>query len=144
MAIIKGQNLRVLIKGSTGDFQCVAVATSCQFHIAANLEDTSTKDDTGAWSSQEVVSKAWDASVDALVSVVTDTTGKNFDDMAALIGEEVSLQFAVTNGDKNRTASDVMYQGKAILNDLSVTAANKQNSTYTAQFTGVGELAKQA
>lgn len=141
MAIIKGQNFRMMMAtGSSDTPQCIAVATSCQLHIAANLEDSSTKDDTGAWANQEVVGKSWDASVDALVSVETDATGKNFDDIMSLVGTEVTIQFSVTNGDKNRTVKDALAIGKAILNDLSITAANKQNSTYTAQFTGVGEL----
>ena len=41
--VIKGQNLRIFV----GE-KCVAFSTSCQLQVSANLEDTSTKDSTGA------------------------------------------------------------------------------------------------
>lgn len=64
MATIKGQNLRLLIGG-----KCVAGATSCTMHIAAQTEDSSTKDDTGDWTRNEITGLQWDASVDALMPV---------------------------------------------------------------------------
>lgn len=63
MGTIKGQNLRVLVED-----KCVAAATNCQVHIAVQLAETSTKDTEGSWQEQEPVDKAWDGSVDALVT----------------------------------------------------------------------------
>lgn len=138
MATIKGQNLRVLIGA-----KCVAFATSCTLHVSATLEDSSTKDDTGNWQQQTVTGKAWDVSVDALYSVDTDATGVNGSAAldTVLAGQEVSITFDVSDGDKNRTATNTAaYGGKAIVNDISITAANRQNATYTMQAQGNGQL----
>lgn len=64
MATIKGQNLRVFIGTPP---KCVAASTSCTVHLAADLQDSSTKDSTGDWQQQQVVGFNWDMSVDALI-----------------------------------------------------------------------------
>ena len=135
MAILKGQNFRVFLGG-----KCCAAATTCSLHIAANLEETSTKDSTGDWQEQECVSKAWDGSVEGLVMVEADADAQTGWDVASLIGSEVEVKFDITNGDKNRVSATAKYEGKAIINDWSLSAGNKANVTYSAQFQGVGEL----
>lgn len=145
--VIKGQNLRVFVGG-----KCVAFATSCQLQVSANLEDTSTKDSTGSWDEQEIVSKSWSMSVDALYNAGgTDATGLNAQEMLDLLlaGNRVEVRFCVTGGAQNReslTATSTMaeYEGSAWINDLSVTAANKSNASYSASLTGDGALAKRA
>lgn len=145
--VIKGQNLRVFVGG-----KCVACATSCQLQVSANLEDTSTKDSTGSWDEQEIVSKSWSMSVDALYNAGgTDATGLNAQEMLDLLlaGNRVEVRFCVTGGAQNReslTATSTMaeYEGSAWINDLSVTAANKSNASYSASLTGDGALVKRA
>mgnify|MGYP004683325005 CR=1 FL=1 len=145
--VIKGQNLRVFVGG-----KCVALATSCQLQVSANLEDTSTKDSTGSWDEQEIVSKSWSMSVDALYNAGgTDATGLNAQEMLDLLlaGNRVEVRFCVTGGAQNReslTATSTMaeYEGSAWINDLSVTAANKSNASYSASLTGDGALTKRA
>lgn len=141
MAKIKGQNLRIKVRG-----KYVAAATSCTLHVSLNLEDSSTKDSTGDFQEQEVTGKSWDGSTDALYSVDTDTTGANAEDSldTVLAGQEVEIEFERTQGDQNRekVASSNTYGGKAYVNDISITAGNRQNATYTIQFTGNGELKK--
>ena len=68
MATIKGQNLRLVIND-----KCVAGATSCSLHVAAQTEDSSTKDDTGDWQKSDVTGLSWDAQSDA-VMLTTETT----------------------------------------------------------------------
>lgn len=139
MGIIKGQNLRVMIGG-----KCIALATSCTFHIATQMEDSSTKDSEGDWAENEVVGLSWDASTDSLVTVDTDSTGTLVTDLfTAMISKtKVQLVFDVTNGTKNRTAtnSTIKKSGMAYITDLSISAPNRQNSTLTAQFSGTGPL----
>lgn len=139
MGIIKGQNLRVMIGG-----KCIALATSCTFHIATQMEDSSTKDSEGDWAENEVVGLSWDASTDSLVTVDTDSTGTLVTDLfTAMISKtKVQLVFDVTNGTKNRTAtnSTIKKSGMAFISDLSISAPNRQNSVLTAQFSGSGAL----
>lgn len=141
MATIKGQNLRVMVNG-----KCIAMATSCTFHISAQLEDSSTKDSTGDWQEQEVTGLSWDASTDSLVTLEDNgTNGELPADLMSLIINKtlVTLTFDQTTGTNNRTAQNatIKRSGSAYLTDLNLTAANRQNSTITCQFTGTGALA---
>ena len=142
MATIKGQNLRVMV-GS----KCIAMATSCTFHVSAQLEDSSSKDSTGGWQEQEVTGLSWDASTDSLVTL-TDISGRTDgelpQDLLSLIINKtpVTLTFDQTNGTNNRTGTNsaIKKSGQAYVTDVSITAQNRQNSTISVQFTGTGPL----
>ena len=141
MATIKGQNLRVMIGG-----KCIAMATSCQFHIAAETQDSSTKDSTGDWQENEVVGLSWDAQTDSLVTLVDNgTNGELPQSLLSLIinKTKVTLTFDETAGTNNRTGqnSAIKRSGDAYLTDYSLTAPNRQNSTLTCRFVGAGALA---
>ena len=130
---MKGQNLRILI-GSPA--KCIALATSCTYHISNTLEDVSTKDDLGGFQKQEVTGAAGDISCDALYAVGTDATAINGEAALDLVlaGTEVDVEFSPTEGTSNRTATGTKYTCKAIVNDISVNAPNRQNVTYTIQM----------
>ena len=130
---MKGQNLRILI-GSPA--KCVAFSTSCTYRLSATLEDSSTKDDAGGFQKQEVTGMAGDISCDALYSVDADASGINGTDALDMLlaGQEVDVEFSPTTGDKNRTATGTKYSCKALVNDISVSAANRQNVTYSIQM----------
>lgn len=135
--VIKGQNLRLFLDGKV-----IACATSCTLHVSADLEDTSTKDDTGDWKKQEVTGKSWDCSADALMTVDTDSNANNLNGIFALIGTQVTVEFLTTSGDQNRAvATGFAQHGNAIVNDISINAGNKQNVTYSIQMSGNGPLA---
>lgn len=141
MGTIKGQNLRITLGG-----KCVAFATSCTVHVSLNLEESSTKDSTNSAAEQTPTGSSWDISCDALYSVDTDATGVNginaLDMVLAM--QRVQVEFEQTSGAKNRVAVQgaAKYSGYAYINDISITAANRQNTTYTIQGTGDGELSK--
>lgn len=129
---MKGQNLRIFIGN-----KAVAFATSCTYHLSAQLSDSSSKDDTGDFQKQEVTGMAGDISCDALYSVDTDATGVNGVDALDMVlaGAEVTVVFSPTEGTQNRTKSaGVRYTCSCLVNDISVTAANRQNATYTIQM----------
>ena len=140
MATIKGQNLRVMVGG-----KCIAMATSCTFHISAQVESASTKDDANDFEVNEVTGLSWDASTDSLVTLTDNgTNGELPTDLMSLIINKtvVTLTFDTTAGTNNRTAqnSAIKKSGSAYVTDFSVTAQNRQNSTLTVQFTGTGAL----
>lgn len=80
MTKIKGQNLRLSV-GSQNAEKCIAAAQSCTLHLAAQVENTTSKDSDGAWDENTITSFSWDASVDAAVtdSVVSETTVSTVD-----------------------------------------------------------------
>lgn len=140
MATIKGQNLRVMVGG-----KCIAMATSCTFHISAQVEDSSTKDDANDFANNEVTGLSWDAQTDSLVTLTDNgVNGELPTDLMSLIlnKTKVTLTFDQTAGTNNRTGqnSAIKRSGEAYLTDYSLSAQNRQNSTLSCQFTGTGPL----
>ena len=140
MATIKGQNLRVMVGG-----KCIAMATSCTFHISAQTESASTKDDANDFEVNEVVGLSWDATTDSLVTLTDNgTNGELPTDLMSLIINKtaVTLSFDTTAGTNNRTGqnSAIKKSGTAYVTDYSITAQNRANSTLSVQFTGSGPL----
>lgn len=140
MSTIKGQNLRILVGG-----KCVAMATSCTFHVSAQLEDSSTKDSVGDWQEQEVTGLSWDAQTDSLVTLEDNgTNGELPQDLLGLIisKTKVTITFDQTAGTNNRVAqnSAIKRTGDAYVTDVTITAQNRQNSTFSAKLTGTGPL----
>ena len=140
MATIKGQNLRVMVGG-----KCIAMATSCTFHVSAQLEDSSTKDSTGDWQEQEVTGLSWDASTDSLVTLTDNgTNGELPQDLLSLIINKtlVTVTFDTTAGANNRVGqnSAIKRTGTAYVTDVNITAQNRANSTCSITLTGTGAL----
>lgn len=140
MATIKGQNLRVMVGG-----KCIAMATSCTFHISAQVESASTKDDANDFQVNEVTGLSWDAQTDSLVTLTDNgTNGELPTDLLSLIINKtvLTLTFDQTAGTNNRTGqnSAIKRSGQAYLTDYSLSAQNRQNSTLSCQFTGTGPL----
>ena len=140
MGTIKGQNLRVMVGG-----KCIAMATSCTFHVSAQLEDSSTKDSVGDFQEQEVTGLSWDAQTESLVTLEDNgSNGELPQDLLSLMinKTKVTLTFDTTAGTNNRVGQNSVIKktGQAYITDMSVQAANRQNSTLSVQFTGTGPL----
>ena len=140
MATIKGQNLRVMVGG-----KCIAMATSCTFHISAQVESASTKDDANDFEVNEVTGLSWDAQTDSLVTLTDNgVNGELPTDLMSLIinKTKVTLTFDQTAGANNRVGQNsvIKRSGDAYLTDYSISAQNRQNSTLSCQFTGTGPL----
>lgn len=140
MATIKGQNLRVMVGG-----KCIAMATSAQFHVSAELQDSSTKDSVGDFQEQEVTGLSWDAQTESLVTLEDNgTNGELPQDILSLMinKTKVTLTFDQTAGANNRVGQNSVIKktGQAYITDVSISAQNRQNSTCTVQFTGTGAL----
>ena len=134
-----------MVGTASGSEKCIAMATSCQFHVAAQTQDSSTKDDTGDWQENEVTGLSWDASTDSLVTLTDNGSNGELpqDLFSAMINKtKVYLKFDVTNSTNNRTATNsaIKKSGTAYIQDISVTAANRQNSTLSVKFIGTGAL----
>ena len=125
--------------------KCIAMATSCTFDVSAQLEDSSTKDSVGDFQEQEVTGLSWDAQTESLVTLEDNgTNGELPQDMLSLMinKTKVTLTFDQTSGTNNRVAQNSVIKktGQAYITDMSVQAANRQNSTLSVQFTGTGPL----
>ena len=144
MATIKGQNLRVLIGEDTSHLKCIAASTNSVIHLVLEVQEDTTKDTDDDWIINEPVGINWDAQVDALVVEDSEDTGGVQAD-ALVVGQVYTLRFSQTAGaagEQNRDAiaSNIRLTGTAILSDLQLTAQNQDISTYSAKFTGTGDL----
>lgn len=148
MATIKGQNLRVMFDNYDPEVanSCVAASTSCQVHLTLQVEEDTTKDTEDDWIVNEPVGINWDVQVDALIiEDEQSSTGVELHDLT--IGHSYDLIFARTTGEpgtQNREeakeSGEKYYRGNAILSDLQINSPNQDIATYTARFTGNGEL----
>ena len=125
--------------------KCIAMATNCTFHISAQVESASTKDDANDFEVNEVTGLSWDAQTDSLVTLTDNgVNGELPTDLMSLIinKTKVTLTFDQTAGTNNRTGqnSAIKRSGEAYLTDYSISAQNRQNSTLSCQFTGTGPL----
>lgn len=140
MATIKGQNLRVLVGSSTSNLKCIAAAQSCTLRVDAVAESTGSKDVANDWDTKEITRIDWEVTVEAIVTLGTDATGTQLANLTT--GQTYTLRLSQTNGTQNRSqvSNALQMTGKAILTDLSVTAQDNQESTFSAKFIGDGEL----
>ncbi len=140
MATVKGQNLRVLVGSSTSNLKCIAAAQSCTLRVDAVAESTGSKDVANDWDTKEITRIDWEVTVEALVTIGTDATGTQLANLTT--GQTYTLRLSQTNGSQNRSqvSNALQMTGKAILTDLSVTAQDNQESTFSAKFIGDGEL----
>lgn len=145
MGTIKGQNLRIMVGAASGSEKCIAMATDATFHVAAQLQDSSTKDSTGDWQEQEVVGLSWDAQTNSLVTLEDNgTNGELPQDLFSLMinKTKVHIVFDQTAGANNRIAQNsvIKRSGWAYIQDIQLQATNRQNSTFAVQFAGDGAL----
>lgn len=145
MATIKGENLRILMGADTQHLTCVAASTNAVVHLSLQVEEDTTKDTVDDWIEQSPVAINWDAQVDALVLLDSQETGVTVDDL--VVGQVYVLRFsqtATTAGTQNRTpiTNVIQLTGSAILSDLQLTAQDQDIATYSAKFTGTGDLTK--
>lgn len=146
MATIKGQNLRVLVGEDEEHLKCIAAATSCTVHVAAQVGEDTTKDTEGDWIVNEIVALNWDAQAEALI-LETDVEDDANRSEALQVGLVYTLRFSRTagaSGEQNRDAvnSLVNLTGKAILSDMQITAQNQDKAVARLQFTGTEDLAQ--
>lgn len=136
--------MRIMIGEDEQDLQCIAASTNCQVHLALQIEEDTSKDDDSDWLTKSPVGISWDASVDALI-VENDIEDDAVTADMLQVGRVYLLRFTQTvgaAGEKNRdaVANKIQYTGSAILSDLQQTSQNQEAATFTAQFTGTGDL----
>ena len=137
MATLKGQNFRIAIEGTGGDFYVVAMSTGCTVTLNNNTEEGTHKDVVGLANQPVVVSKSWSLQADSL----------NVVDAGALLTaiksmEPLAVMFDETSTTDNFSTehADFARKGQAYFSDLTLTFNDRENSAKTIQMTGVGPL----
>ena len=134
--ILKGQNLRIY-NISNGDATVVGMATNCTINLNTSVDDASHKDIVGMAPMPTVTSKSWSVSVDSL----------NVADVAALLTAVKGLsKFTLmwdessTTDNQSQETADFARTGEAYLSDVTFSWNDRENSTKSLTFTGVGAL----
>lgn len=138
MAILKGQNFRILATGMDGSSTAViGMSTNCTVTLTNNTEDESTKDDIGLAAKPGVVSKAWSVQVDSL----------NVQNLSALLNkiknmEKVEIMWDEVSASDNQSPEGAGYAriGMAYISDCTFSFNNRENSAKSLQFVGATEL----
>lgn len=142
--VIKGRDL-MLFDSSGHSF---AFATNHTFTLNAETAEISSKDH-GIWGGSEVTKFNWEITTENLF------TSTNFDSLFTLMmsGTPMKVRFGLKSENDNTlnvadgdydywTSGSVYYEGDAVITSLVANAANGDNATYTATFTGAGKIAK--
>lgn len=145
-AYTKGQNVRLFLSsGSSTPSAVIAAAQQLSLHVSLSVENASTKDTDGDWDIQEPTALSYDISTTALVrsgdTITSSTTGQSLGSLENIFtnGQPVKWLIANTSGANNRTKGTTIVSGSAILQQLTINAAVRQNASYTAQLQGYGE-----
>ena len=133
---LKGQNFRIYSGTSV-----IGMATGCTVTLNSNTDDANTKDDVGMASKPTVISKSWSVSVESLS--VADV-GAMLTAIKSLT--PFTLMWDESSTTDNQTAEGAIFArtGTAYLNDCTFNFNDRENSTKSLQFTGIGPLAEVA
>ena len=143
----KGQFVRLFLSddNTAAPSKVIAAAKTLALHVSVTVENATTKDTEGEWQIQEPTAISYDISTNALVRsgehIRATVQGQALADIETIYeaGTPVKWKIANVSGQNNRTASSTIVSGSAVLTQLTINAANRQNATYDAQLTGYGE-----
>jgi len=142
----KGQYIRLLLATTANPSKVIAAAKEMQLHLAAQTEDSSTKDTTGDWMDYEITGQSYEITGSALVLTPDDSLGGNtantLNDMLTNVSDTLLYwRICLMSGTNNRTIDETIASGTAKLTNLQISAPNKQNTTYNYTLTGYGSIA---
>lgn len=133
---LKGQNFRIYNGASV-----IGMATGCTVTLNSNTDDTNTKDDVGMASKPTVISKSWSVSVESLS--VADV-GAMLTAIKSLTPFTLMWDESSTTDNQTALGATFARTGTAYLNDCTFNFNDRENSTKSLQFTGIGPLAEVA
>ena len=140
--IIKGGRLMLFLNDES-----IPLATSHTLRISSDTVDVSNKDvASGKWAASEVGQFSWEVTTDNLYS--DNGVEKLYE--AMLDAEPIPAVFIEKDEDDGEelpasgswtpSTTKKGFQGSVIITSLEVTAQNGENATFSASFTGYGEL----
>ena len=146
----RGKALMLGVKGVDSHYHTFAAATNHTITINLQTSDVSTKDDSAAFPQKEVTGKSISVTTDNLLCVKTDvgescitmndlfeylTTGKT---ITIGFGYYDNTDIAIGPDADWGTPSSLLLYGDFLTSSLTVNAPNKENATYSAEFSGKG------
>ncbi len=158
--IIKGDDLMLFVPvdpdAQNPTFKSIAYATSHTLTMTAETVDINTKDH-GEWGSTEVNKISWSISTENLYTdedynalfdlmvgkkKVKVVFGKKAEADSVVVADGDAANYTPANGDYEHR-NPYMKTGWAYITSLVANTPSGDNATFTAEFQGVGALAKQ-
>jgi TP901-1 family phage major tail protein len=147
-SIIKGSNLMLFVKVGS-DYKSIGYATNHTLQIGSESSSISTKDDLGGgalWVQSSINKLNWSISTDNLFSY--DAAGQEAFDLITLMTSRtlVEVCFAIAAETSVPATGwtpddDISHlKGSAYISDLSINSPNGDNASFSATFSGVGQL----
>lgn len=154
--IIKGDDLMLFIPDGSNGYKSIAYATSHTLTMSAETTDVNTKDH-GEWGSTTVNKISWTINTENLY------TNEDFDTLFDLMvaKQKIKVVFGakkeassviVADGDAEyytpantdaASSNAHMKEGYVLITSLTANTPSGENATFTAEFRGVGQFAKQ-
>lgn len=139
----KGQHLRLLLSIDNSGEAVMALATDMTFHLSAQVENSTTKDDgNGAnlnemWDNNEVVGLSGEIQVNAIIGVGEETNEANKlnEVMIDSANQTVEWELDVVTGTQNRTVVSKIATGYGFISNVNPVGQNGQNATYSCTVT---------
>jgi TP901-1 family phage major tail protein len=122
----------------TSNLAIVALATSSSLEATNSVNETAARNGTGG-STNYIASGAmsWSTSIDGLLDVAS-AAGNGVDVMdAARNRYYMVVKFNIDEG-----SSDTFYAGQALIDSVSISGGVDDIATYSASFSGYGDLYK--
>lgn len=134
--VLKGQNFRILTVDD-GDAQVIGMSTNCTVNLNTSTDDSSHKDVVGMAAMPTVTAKSWSVSVDSLnvADVATILTAIKSGSKFTLLWDETS-----TTDNQSQESAAFARTGEAYLSDVTFSWNNRETSTKSLTFTGVGAI----
>lgn len=138
MATISGGEVRLFLSIDGGTtYKAFANETECSFELNAETRETTSKD-VAVYRSYVTSAKTWSISGTMLLGD-DDATNWNPDELYAKVGDSVDVKITqVTVGTSTPVTGDTKITGDAILTQLSVTGADKDNGSVSFTLQGNG------
>lgn len=123
---------------ATSSLALVALATSSSLETSNSLNETAARNGSGG-STNFIASGAmtWSTSVDGLLDVA-GATGSAITVMDAARDKK----YMIVKFDMNEGASNTFYAGQALIESVSISGGVDDIATYSASFSGYGDLYK--
>ena len=143
----KGQYVRLFLSDDNiaTPSKVVLASQTLSIHFSVQLEETTTKDTTGDWQTQEPVGLSYDISTSALVrsgdTITSTVPAMTYADLQGIYlnSEPVKWEIANVNGDNNRTKRTVIVSGSAVMTALNTQSQNRSVVKYDMTLNGYGD-----
>ena len=147
--IIEGSDLMIFAEIGTGSTPVsLAFATNSTISISSESNQVTSKDHgTALWNTSTIKSLSWEATSENLYS---DEVNNGYEALfeAMTSKKEITIYFVAKSDTAFNDTNDTWtkgtggFTGKAFVTNLSLNASNGDTATFSATFTGNGELKK--